>query len=106
MYVRCTAALAFGAKESSLANNVFTLVNLGVVLFVICAGSIKGTYLSEIILGLIIQRLKDILYYFIFTSEPPPSVYLSDSSNLNYYLFSRGESAVLDYCSVSIFFGK
>ncbi|XP_043271039.1 cationic amino acid transporter 2-like isoform X1 [Venturia canescens] len=37
-----SAALAFGAKESSLANNFFTLINLGVVLFVICAGSIKS----------------------------------------------------------------
>ncbi|XP_011305461.1 cationic amino acid transporter 2 isoform X2 [Fopius arisanus] len=35
-------ALAFGAKESSLANNIFTFVNLGVVLFVIIAGSFKA----------------------------------------------------------------
>nr|XP_012147327.1 PREDICTED: cationic amino acid transporter 3-like isoform X1 [Megachile rotundata] len=37
-----SAALAFGAKESSLANNVFTLVNLSVVLFVIIVGSLKA----------------------------------------------------------------
>ncbi|XP_053981730.1 cationic amino acid transporter 3 isoform X3 [Hylaeus volcanicus] len=37
-----SAALAFGAKESSVANNVFTLVNLMVVLFVIIAGSLKA----------------------------------------------------------------
>ncbi|XP_047369315.1 cationic amino acid transporter 2 isoform X5 [Vespa velutina] len=37
-----SAALAFGAKESSTANNFFTLVNLFVVLFVIIAGSIKA----------------------------------------------------------------
>ncbi|CAL7941628.1 unnamed protein product [Xylocopa violacea] len=37
-----SAALAFGAKESSMANNVFTLVNLSVVLFVIIAGSLKA----------------------------------------------------------------
>ncbi|XP_024867061.1 cationic amino acid transporter 2-like [Temnothorax curvispinosus] len=37
-----SAALAFGAKESSMANNIFTLVNLSVVLFVIIAGSFKG----------------------------------------------------------------
>ncbi|RLU25797.1 hypothetical protein DMN91_001957 [Ooceraea biroi] len=37
-----SVALAFGAKESSLANNVFTLVNLCVVLFVIIAGSFKA----------------------------------------------------------------
>ncbi|XP_057325217.1 cationic amino acid transporter 3-like isoform X2 [Microplitis mediator] len=37
-----SVALAFGAKESSLANNFFTLVNLGVVLFVVGAGSIKA----------------------------------------------------------------
>lgn len=36
------AALAFGAKESSVANNFFTLTNLSVVLFVIIAGSLKG----------------------------------------------------------------
>ncbi|XP_046468574.1 cationic amino acid transporter 2 isoform X1 [Neodiprion pinetum] len=37
-----SAALAFGAKESSLANNIFTLINLSVVLFVIIAGSFKA----------------------------------------------------------------
>ncbi|XP_014476015.1 PREDICTED: cationic amino acid transporter 2-like isoform X1 [Dinoponera quadriceps] len=36
------AALAFGAKESSLANNIFTVVNLSVVLFVVIAGSFKA----------------------------------------------------------------
>ncbi|CAG9864859.1 unnamed protein product [Phyllotreta striolata] len=35
-------ALAFGLKESSLANNIFTTLNIGVVLFVIIAGSIKA----------------------------------------------------------------
>lgn len=38
-----TAALAFGAKESSMANNIFTITNLSVVLFVIIAGAFKGT---------------------------------------------------------------
>lgn len=37
-----SVALAFGAKESTLANNIFTLVNLGVVVFVVTAGSFKG----------------------------------------------------------------
>ncbi|KAI4472501.1 hypothetical protein M0802_016761 [Mischocyttarus mexicanus] len=37
-----SAALAFGAKESSTANNFFTLVNLSVVIFVIIAGSLKA----------------------------------------------------------------
>ncbi|XP_051163904.1 cationic amino acid transporter 2-like isoform X2 [Leptopilina boulardi] len=37
-----SAALAFGAKESSLANNIFTVINLSVVLFVICAGAFKA----------------------------------------------------------------
>ncbi|CAL1685019.1 unnamed protein product [Lasius platythorax] len=37
-----SVALAFGAKESSLANNFFTLANLSVVLFVIIAGSFKA----------------------------------------------------------------
>lgn len=35
-------ALAFGAKESSGFNNIFTLVNLSVVIFVIISGSIKA----------------------------------------------------------------
>lgn len=35
-------ALAFGARESSLMNNVFTFLNLSVVLFVIIAGSLKA----------------------------------------------------------------
>ncbi|KAG5344281.1 CTR2 protein, partial [Acromyrmex heyeri] len=39
-----SVALAFGAKESSMVNNIFTLVNLSVVLFVIIAGSLKGKY--------------------------------------------------------------
>ncbi|XP_015113313.1 high affinity cationic amino acid transporter 1 isoform X2 [Diachasma alloeum] len=36
-------AVAFGAKESSLANNIFTFLNLGVVLFVIITGSFNAT---------------------------------------------------------------
>lgn len=32
--------MAFGAKESSFINNIFTVCNLGVVLFVVVAGSI------------------------------------------------------------------
>lgn len=35
-------ALAFGAKESSMLNNVFTMTNLAVVLYVIIAGSFKA----------------------------------------------------------------
>lgn len=35
-------AIAFGAKESSIVNNVFTFLNLTVVLFVIIAGSFKA----------------------------------------------------------------
>lgn len=37
-----TVALAFGAKESSLINNLFTLTNLAVVLYVIICGSFKA----------------------------------------------------------------
>uniref|UniRef100_A0A6M2E1D9 Putative amino acid transporter n=1 Tax=Xenopsylla cheopis TaxID=163159 RepID=A0A6M2E1D9_XENCH len=37
-----TIALAFGAKESSRFNNLFTLVNLAVVGFFVVAGSIKA----------------------------------------------------------------
>jgi len=35
-------AIASGAKESTRVNNVFTMLNLGVVLFVIIAGLFKG----------------------------------------------------------------
>lgn len=35
-------AIAFGAKESSIVNNIFTFLNLAVVLFVIIAGSFKA----------------------------------------------------------------
>ncbi|XP_072387509.1 cationic amino acid transporter 2-like isoform X2 [Diabrotica undecimpunctata] len=37
-------ALAFGLKESSLANNIFTSLNIGIVLFVIIAGSTKADF--------------------------------------------------------------
>lgn len=35
-------AIAVGAKESTRLNNVFTILNLAVVLFVIIAGLFKG----------------------------------------------------------------
>lgn len=35
--------MAFGAKESSFINNIFTICNLGVVLFVVVAGSILAS---------------------------------------------------------------
>lgn len=37
-----SVALALGAKESSIVNNIFTFLNLSVVLFVIIAGSFKA----------------------------------------------------------------
>lgn len=37
-------ALAFGAKESSLINNVFTLTNICVVLLVIISGLWRGEF--------------------------------------------------------------
>lgn len=37
-----SVALAFGAKESSLINNLFTLTNLAVVIYVIICGSFKA----------------------------------------------------------------
>ncbi|CAG9834155.1 unnamed protein product [Diabrotica balteata] len=37
-------ALAFGLKESSLANNIFTSLNIGIVLFVIIAGATKADF--------------------------------------------------------------
>lgn len=38
-----TSLLAFGVKESTMLNNIFTAINLFTVLLVIIAGSIKGT---------------------------------------------------------------
>lgn len=38
-------AIAVGAKESTIVNNVFTMLNLGVVLFVIIAGLFKSMFL-------------------------------------------------------------
>ncbi|XP_058789301.1 cationic amino acid transporter 3 isoform X2 [Phymastichus coffea] len=37
-----SAALAFGAKESSMVNNLFTFTNLSVVLFVVIVGAFKA----------------------------------------------------------------
>jgi cationic amino acid transporter 2 len=37
-----SVALALGVKESSTVNSLFTIINVGVVLFVIIAGSFKG----------------------------------------------------------------
>ena len=39
-----SGALAFGVKESSKVNNVFTLLNVAMVAFVIIAGAIKGMF--------------------------------------------------------------
>lgn len=39
-----TALLAFGVKESSFLNNIFTTVNLLTILIVIIAGSIYGKF--------------------------------------------------------------
>nr|CAI5845444.1 unnamed protein product [Callosobruchus analis] len=44
-----TALLAFGVKESSTLNNVFTVLNLATICIVIVAGAIKGKiYISDI----------------------------------------------------------
>lgn len=37
-------ALAFGLKESSLVNNIFTVLNLFVVVFVVIAGAVHGKF--------------------------------------------------------------
>lgn len=38
------AAVALGAKESTLVNNLFTFVNLGIVLFVVISGAFKSDF--------------------------------------------------------------
>ncbi|KAL7306880.1 hypothetical protein TKK_0001040 [Trichogramma kaykai] len=42
--VAFSIALAFGAKESSTANNIFTVTNLCVVLFVVIAGAFRADF--------------------------------------------------------------
>jgi amino acid transporter len=42
--IHISVALAFGAKESSTINNLFTFLNLGVVLYVIITGAFQGEY--------------------------------------------------------------
>ena len=42
--IHISVALAFGAKESSTVNNLFTFLNLGVVLYVIITGAFQGEY--------------------------------------------------------------
>lgn len=37
-----SAALAFGLKKSAVMNNVFTSINIAIVLFVIICGSLKA----------------------------------------------------------------
>lgn len=44
MVLLLTALLAFGVKESSFLNNIFTSVNIITILIVIVAGSINGEY--------------------------------------------------------------
>jgi len=44
-----SGVLAFGVKESSLFNNVFTALNLGVVAFVVIAGGIHGKKIYQLI---------------------------------------------------------
>lgn len=43
-----TALLAFGVKESTFLNNIFTTVNILTILIVIIAGSLYGKFLSNV----------------------------------------------------------
>ena len=47
MVLLLTCLLAFGVKESSLLNNVFTGVNLITVTVVLIAGGIKCKYIAD-----------------------------------------------------------
>lgn len=42
MILLLAVILAFGAKESSILNNIFTTVNILTIVIVIVAGSLKG----------------------------------------------------------------
>lgn len=44
MVLLLAALLAFGAKESSFLNNIFTTVNIITILIVIIAGSLNGKF--------------------------------------------------------------
>lgn len=56
-FYHLTVVLAFGVKESMSLNNLFTVVNMAVVLFVIVAGAFKGT--NSILFLVLFEKSRD-----------------------------------------------
>lgn len=51
-------ALAFGMKESSIINNIITLINVAVVIFAVIAGSTKGKFFKLFVTIICVTYLK------------------------------------------------
>ena len=61
--------LAFGVKESMSLNNLFTAINVTVVLFVIVAGSFKGKHLTRLFSSYFLVLEIYIFFFFSYNDK-------------------------------------